>query len=447
MATLSPEDRDLVIRTVLSEAGDQPDIGKAAVAHVIANRMQLGRYGGTSAPDVVLARSQFEPWSLPRGDKNHPLAHSARSKAYANAGNIVDDVFTGQSDDPTNGATHFYSPKDQAALGRKAPSWAKGPGLAIGGHTFYAPEGPAKPRMASVSDPNDPDGLAAIQKAIGALPSASGAALAFSDDSKGAPAPAGSLFRDAGFTLPGQPKTAAPATGAQPAAPEASPAAPSGSLFKDAGFKLPTAKEQTTAAGTSGPDTFDQRFGGAGAPQSLRDKRAAEIRKWRQETGQTLNQPEETTTEGLIRWIKENPDSKLGKALAGASHFTYSKVVDPIVAGIQAASEGATNLIGGDTGLIKQKRAELAERVKRDTEAWKKSGVANDPLVNAGAWAEALPMIALGARAGAVPAAAIMRSPIGRKLAGGAITGLGFSGGAHHYGDIYGLLAGLIGRH
>jgi hypothetical protein len=140
VAGLNPAHRDMLIRTVLGEAANQSPEGQAAVAAVIRNRMQAGRYGGTDVPSVVQAKGQFEPWGNPEA-RAGMLAYSQQDPRYQQVGNIVDQVISGQAPDPTNGATHFFAPKAQAALGRNAPAWAQGPGLPIGGHTFYAPEG------------------------------------------------------------------------------------------------------------------------------------------------------------------------------------------------------------------------------------------------------------------------------------------------------------------
>jgi len=138
-STMSPRDRELAIRTVLGEAADQPDEGQAAVAAVIRNRMQAGRYGGENIPGVVLARHQFEPWSTQAG-RNRMYGYAPDSEPYQRAAAAVDRVF-GEGYDPTGGSTHFFSPTAQAALGRQPPRWAQGQPLTIGGHAFYAPEG------------------------------------------------------------------------------------------------------------------------------------------------------------------------------------------------------------------------------------------------------------------------------------------------------------------
>lgn len=139
-SALAPAHRDLAIRTIYGEAANEPDEGQAAVAAVIKNRMQAGRYGGDSIPGVVLAKNQFEPWGNTDA-RSRMMALKQDDPRYQKIGGIVDQMFGGQMEDPTGGATHFVAPAAQAALGRPMPSWAQGEGQAIGRHTFFAPEG------------------------------------------------------------------------------------------------------------------------------------------------------------------------------------------------------------------------------------------------------------------------------------------------------------------
>ena len=114
---LSPEDRNSVVRTMLSEDGRSAP-GMAAVAWTIRNRAESGKFQDTPG-GVVMARHAYEPWSLPRRDANHPLNHSATSPEYQQATRIADGVFSGETPDVTNGATHFYDPRAQAEEGRR----------------------------------------------------------------------------------------------------------------------------------------------------------------------------------------------------------------------------------------------------------------------------------------------------------------------------------------
>jgi Cell Wall Hydrolase len=139
---LSPQDRDLITRTVLSEAGKDGDAGMAAVANVIKNRLSSGQYGG-SPSEVVLAPNQFSAWSLPRTDPNNPSRWSTKNVDYQKAAGLVDSVWKGDIPDSTGGASHYLNPSIVAAQRGQLPDWAQGqPTAKIGGHAFYAPNGP-----------------------------------------------------------------------------------------------------------------------------------------------------------------------------------------------------------------------------------------------------------------------------------------------------------------
>lgn len=166
-------DIDAATRTLIGEAGGEGPDGMRAVAHVIANR---ARRTGASARDVVLAPGQFEPWQNRRAEM---LALDPNSPQYQAARRIAEDALAGRSEDPTAGATHFYSPDAQSALGRASPGWAAGQaGRQIGRHRFYnlggptrgpasepAPEEPSPlPPMIPGSTPAPPGGAAARQR-------------------------------------------------------------------------------------------------------------------------------------------------------------------------------------------------------------------------------------------------------------------------------------------
>jgi Cell Wall Hydrolase len=151
---VAPDDRDMMIRTVIGEADDQPAVGQAAVAHTIMNRVSDGRWGDTPS-DVVLSRGQFEPWKTRAREL---MAIKPDSDRYQKTAAVVDDVLSGKVPDPTGGATHFLDPElVRGRRGGTLPDWAKGSGLRIGDHAFFRPAemGPA------------PDGLTAINHAIG----------------------------------------------------------------------------------------------------------------------------------------------------------------------------------------------------------------------------------------------------------------------------------------
>jgi len=123
---------DLAIRTIAAETGGDPDETKG-IAAVIKNRLDSGKYG-KSLGDVVLAKGQFEPWANPAAP-NYPMRFEPGNKRYEAAKDAWNAVQ--QGDDPTGGATHFWAPAAQKALGRAAPSWGQQGGVDIGATRFH----------------------------------------------------------------------------------------------------------------------------------------------------------------------------------------------------------------------------------------------------------------------------------------------------------------------
>jgi spore germination cell wall hydrolase CwlJ-like protein len=135
--SMTPQQRDLIIRTIAAESsGKTPEEGQG-IAHVIMNRIMSGRYGKT--PERVLfAPKQFEPWADPRGS-NYPMRHKPGMAKYEKAQAALDAAMGGN--DITGGATLFWGPKSQAALGRPAPKWGRTGGFDIGETRFHRDDG------------------------------------------------------------------------------------------------------------------------------------------------------------------------------------------------------------------------------------------------------------------------------------------------------------------
>jgi spore germination cell wall hydrolase CwlJ-like protein len=134
---LTADDRDYLIRTIAFEASGEPAMAKIAVAYVILNRKKSGRWGD-NIKAVVTQPGQFEPWETKRTEIE---ALSPDDPRYKSAAVIADAVLSGQTPDPTAGATHFLNPTIvRERRGGELPLWAHGEGLPIGNQTFYLPE-------------------------------------------------------------------------------------------------------------------------------------------------------------------------------------------------------------------------------------------------------------------------------------------------------------------
>jgi spore germination cell wall hydrolase CwlJ-like protein len=131
------DERDYLIRTIAFEASDETEVAKVAVAYVVLNRKKGGIWGD-SIKAVVTHPGQFEPWMTRRREIE---ALSLNDPRYQSAAIIADAVLSGQTPDPTAGATHFLNPSIvRERRGGSLPSWALGEGQSIGSHMFYSPD-------------------------------------------------------------------------------------------------------------------------------------------------------------------------------------------------------------------------------------------------------------------------------------------------------------------
>jgi Cell Wall Hydrolase len=156
---LDPEDRDLVIRTVMGEANGEPHLGKQAVAAVIRNRLASGGFGGDTVKGVLFAPKQFEPWSTRRGEL---MSYGPGSRGWDDAASAVDEAFSGA--DPTDGATHFANVGTVKERGNNsALGWLASMSGAtkIGNHTFGRADGKGDGRVRAI-DTGDDSGASSL---------------------------------------------------------------------------------------------------------------------------------------------------------------------------------------------------------------------------------------------------------------------------------------------
>lgn len=134
MIAYTPEDREILIKTVWGEARGEKAIGKMAVAWVILNRTRKPQWPNR-IKDVCLQPWQFSCWNdndPNRGRVNNLNTESA-DPVIAEVRRCVDMVLQDLVLDPTNGADHYYA--DWIAT----PNWARGktPSSVIGRHRFF----------------------------------------------------------------------------------------------------------------------------------------------------------------------------------------------------------------------------------------------------------------------------------------------------------------------
>jgi spore germination cell wall hydrolase CwlJ-like protein len=143
------DERDYLIRTIVFEASGETEIGKIAVAYAVLNRKKSPKWGD-NIKAVVTQPGQFEPWMTRRKEIEQLSPDDPR---YRSAAKIADAVLSGETPDPTAGATHFLnSVIVRERRGGTLPSWARGEGRPIGRHTFYSPhERKASPQQATLA--------------------------------------------------------------------------------------------------------------------------------------------------------------------------------------------------------------------------------------------------------------------------------------------------------
>lgn len=132
MVELTDAQRDTLIRTVLGEARGEGMDGMAAVAQVIQNRANSGRYPSDPAA-VALQPYQFSTWNTGEGG-NNPQQFSPNSDIYQNAGRVVDAVFGGQVPDLTNGALYYHTPAVNPNWSNEVNRYGT---TRLGNHIFY----------------------------------------------------------------------------------------------------------------------------------------------------------------------------------------------------------------------------------------------------------------------------------------------------------------------
>lgn len=132
------DDRELLAKTLEAEAGGEGLGGMVAAGAVIDNRNKSGRYG-EGIRGVIMKPGQFSAWNGVTGYASGQGAIDMdRVSPSADAYEAADLILSGDYEDTTGGATHYYNP-DVAN-----PAWgqrAGGDWQTIGNHVFGNADG------------------------------------------------------------------------------------------------------------------------------------------------------------------------------------------------------------------------------------------------------------------------------------------------------------------
>lgn len=359
---VSDRDRDLMIRTVVGEAGAQSPREQAAVAHSIVNRVFADGYPDTVG-GVVLQNNgrtfQYEPWFRRRGEL---LSLSPDAPSYRKAAQTVDDVLAGSVPDFSGGATHFYAPAAQAMLGRAAPAWGRSGGTQVGATRFFAPNGPVSrapavpPIDLTGATPTTLEGAGIAPRAVASQPSTQPQGTTMSKASTGGSnaAPAAGDDGDLISAFMGGAKPAS----ANPSA--ATNTAPAGNAGPSASTTTSRGTPGTGGPSAADPDDFVAAFtaGLAGPLASGGEDVTGRVVTHTAPYQMPAGMPAPVTAEGIR-------DPKTGDLVLAGKPFTdngadkWSGVVNfanggllgaaaPIMAATQAVKEKLTN--GADLG-------------------------------------------------------------------------------------------------
>jgi spore germination cell wall hydrolase CwlJ-like protein len=109
-------------QTIYYEARGEGALGMLAVAHVVLNRMQSPKFPASDACGIVKQPGQFSWYKKPSKVVDHA--------AFASAFSIAWDVLSGETKDPTKGATMFHA-------SHVSPGWNSRIKAKINNQVFY----------------------------------------------------------------------------------------------------------------------------------------------------------------------------------------------------------------------------------------------------------------------------------------------------------------------
>ncbi|MCR9255657.1 MAG: cell wall hydrolase [Alphaproteobacteria bacterium] len=105
----TPEDLDIMARTIWGEARGEGIAGQRAVAHVIVNRARRGGWWGDTIAEVCRKPYQFSAWNPGDPNRRKMLGLAPETTDYLVALAIAYRAAAGIDSDPTGGADHYHT--------------------------------------------------------------------------------------------------------------------------------------------------------------------------------------------------------------------------------------------------------------------------------------------------------------------------------------------------
>lgn len=126
-------DNEIAIATIFMEASGEPPEGRRAVAWVLINRLDSGRYNTTLA-GVCLKPFQFSCWNTSDPNRMRLSNTLDTDPVLLDSGAALQEVLGGGYPDPTGGATLYYSDTMKTP-----PDWASAATFTvkIGSNLFF----------------------------------------------------------------------------------------------------------------------------------------------------------------------------------------------------------------------------------------------------------------------------------------------------------------------
>lgn len=132
---------------IFGEGSIETTSSRIGIAYAITNRMYHPKFPN-SVCNVVLQHKQIESLDYNKALRRYAshtrdgvitIPPTIPERLLANIRQVAEDVYYQRIPDPTNGATHFYAPRLQLALGRTPPNWADvyNHVADIGSHKYY----------------------------------------------------------------------------------------------------------------------------------------------------------------------------------------------------------------------------------------------------------------------------------------------------------------------